>query len=89
VTLYVDPEADDALAALHATDPATAQRVEQTLDLIETDPGAAAVRRRALRPVGLRMLIVPRGTDEGDLAILWELDGDDPVVRYLGSDRFT
>lgn len=89
MTLYVDPEADEALAALHAADPVTARRVEQTLDLIETDPGAAAVRRRALRPVGLWMLIVPRGTDKDDLAILWELDGDDPVVRYLGSDRFT
>lgn len=35
------------------------------------------------------MLIVARDDDQDDLAILWELDGDDPVVRYIGSDRFT
>ncbi len=85
--LLFDPEPDDALDLLHATAPRVAERVERLLDLIEADPGAAAVRRRQIRPAQLWLLTVPVDAQD-DVAILWDLDGQDPVVRYIGPSSF-
>lgn len=87
VTLYLDPEPADALDHLHAVDPSLAARVEHLLDQVEREPGAEAVRRRYLRPPGLWMLTV-RTDDADDTAVLWDLDGQDPVIRYIGPASF-
>ena len=83
--LELDPEAADELARLWDTEPDTARRVEDVLDRIEANLGAADVRRRLLRPPGLWMLTVRRHTGL-DVVILWDLDGDVPVVRVLRDD---
>ena len=83
----MDPGAHDAMERLWAVEPAVAERVEQVLDLIEADPTSAAVRRRHLRPPGLWLLLVTRPTGP-DVMILWDLDGDTPVVRVLGDSIF-
>lgn len=89
VTLHVTPSAGDALDALHAANPKLSERVERALDLIEADPHSPAVRRRAMRPANCWMYVIPLDGDQDDIAILWALDeGDDPVVRYVGSARF-
>jgi len=35
------------------------------------------------------MHVVAVDGDQDDIAILWSLEGEDPVVRYVGSARFT
>jgi len=88
VTLQVTPSAGEALDALHVADPRLADRVEWALDLIESDPYSPAVRRRAMRPANCWMYVISVDGAQDDLAILWALEGDDPVVRYIGSARF-
>jgi hypothetical protein len=87
--LELDPEPADALDRLHETSPRVAERVERWLDRIEDDPGSAAVRRRQIRPAGLWLITVPSSPGEDEFAILWEMDGDTPVVRYLGPSSFS
>lgn len=83
----LDPEPLAELERLHQVDPRAAERVERMLDLIETDPGAAVVRRRHIRPPGLWMVTIGLD-DQNDLMILWDLDGHTPVVRHLGTSVF-
>lgn len=83
------PSAGDALDALHTADPSLAERVERALDLIESNPHSPAVRRRQMRPANCWMHVVAVDGDQDDIAILWSLEGEDPVVRYVGSARFT
>ncbi|MGY2066196.1 hypothetical protein [Blastococcus sp. SYSU DS0619] len=89
--LELDPEPAEVFDRLHHTDPATARRVDAWFDRIEADPGASAVRRRLIRPGRAWMIVVQRAdpTNTDDLAILWDLDGATPVVRYLGPATFT
>lgn len=87
MTLFLDPEPGEALDRLHALNPAVARRVEHLLDQVEADPSAARVRRRYLKPPGLWMLTVG-ADDSDDLAVLWDMDGQDPVVRYIGPASF-
>lgn len=54
------------------------------LDLIEEDPTDESVRRRLIRPGKVWAIAFARGDD--DYLILWDLDGDVPVIRYLGPD---
>ena len=81
--LELDPEAFAALEKLYATDPAAADVVDEWLDALQADPGQARVRRRHLRPPGL-WYIPFRLTATEDWMILWQLEGDVVVVRYLG-----
>ncbi|MDQ3105022.1 MAG: hypothetical protein M3Q87_07345 [Actinomycetota bacterium] len=88
MTLHVTPSAGDALEALHAADDKLAERVERALDLIESDPHSPAVRRRQMRPAQCWMYVVPVDGDQNDVAILWALEGGDPLVRYIGPASF-
>jgi hypothetical protein len=81
--LELDPEGYAALERLYATDAAAADVVDGWLDALEADPGQASVRRRHLRPPGL-WFIPFRLTATDDWMILWQLEGDKVVVRYLG-----
>ncbi len=81
--LELDPEALAALEQLYATDPAAADVVDEWLDALQADPGQARVRRRRLRTPGL-WYIPFRLTATDDWMILWQLDGEVVVVRYLG-----
>jgi hypothetical protein len=81
--LKLAPEALAALEKLYETDPEAADAVDEWLDALEADPGQARVRRRHLRPPGL-WYIPFRRTAMEDWMILWELDGDVVVIRYLG-----
>ena len=83
----LDPEPFEELERLHRVDARVAERVERVLDLIEADPGAAVVRRRRIRPPGLWMVTIDLD-DRDDLMLLWDLDGETPVVRHLGPSVF-
>lgn len=90
-TVYLDPEADEALQAL-LDDPLRvelARRVSTTLDQLEADPGAAAMRRHRFQTVGLWCVFVT-GDDE-TWALLWESLDDQAAtaaVRYLEPASF-
>lgn len=83
----MDPEPHDALVKLYKTDVALAARVDESLDRIEADPSDPMVRRRLIRPGRLWAISIPQ--PDRDYLILWDLDGDTPVVRYLGPDVLT
>lgn len=74
----MDPEPYDQLVALYQADPALAAKIDGQLDRIEANPADAGVRRRLIRPGRLWAIPVD------DYLILWDLDGEIPVVRYLG-----
>jgi hypothetical protein len=84
LVLELDPEAYDELVSLRDRDPDFADRVDEWLDRIEDDPTDVKVRRRLIRP-GRVWVITVAGADT-DYLILWDLDGDTPVIRYLGRD---
>jgi hypothetical protein len=84
--LEMDPEAHDMLVQVYDPDRALAARVDDWLDRIEADSSAGAVRRRLIRPGQIWAITVPDPGDGNDFLILWDLDGDVPVVRYLGPD---
>jgi hypothetical protein len=44
------------------------------------------VRRRFIRPGSLWAITVVDPAGEQDYLILWDLDGETPVIRYLGPD---
>jgi hypothetical protein len=85
--LEFDKDAADAKRALDAVNPLAADRVDHWLDLLETDHTSAEVRRQRLHRPALWLIRV-RAADGDDYAILWELDGEQPVVRYIGPDVF-
>jgi hypothetical protein len=89
--LYVDPEPGEALSALHEradqVGKALAVGVEQWLDAIEQHPGSSAVRQRRFMQAGLWVTAV-RGHFVSDWVILWETDGTDVDVRYIGPASF-
>lgn len=76
----MDPEAYDQLVKLHRTEPLLAAKIDEQLDRIEANPGDARVRRRLTRSGRLWAISVE------NYLILWDLDGEIPVVRYLGPD---
>jgi len=95
VNVYVDAVAQRVLAALHDTEPMTAERIEELLDVLEEDPGDLRVRRRALRAaaaarsdvVGPIWGFTVRGRD-ADYLVLWQAaaeDHDAVDVRYIGT----
>jgi hypothetical protein len=83
----MDPEPHDQLVQLYKTDPTLAEHVDEWLDRIEADPTDAAVRSRLIRP-GRLWAITITGPDQ-DYLILWDLDEDTAVIRYLGPDVLT
>ncbi len=86
IVLEMDPEAHDMLVRLHQTDQSLAARIDEWLDRIEVDPTAAVVRRRLIRPGQIWAITVPDPDGGEDFLILWDLDGEVPVIRYLGPD---
>ncbi|WP_141772603.1 hypothetical protein [Mycobacterium malmoense] len=87
LVLEMDPEPYDQLVRLYESNPTLAARVDEWLDRIEVDPTDPAVRRRLIRPGSVWAITVPESVQ--DYLILWDLDGDTPVIRYLGPDVLT
>jgi hypothetical protein len=85
--LEFDREAAAAKRALDAVNPRTADRVDDWLDRLEADHTSADVRRQRLHRPALWLIRV-RPPNGDDYAILWDLDGEQPVVRYIGPDVF-
>ncbi|MGH9115201.1 MAG: hypothetical protein ACRDWW_05160 [Acidimicrobiales bacterium] len=85
--LLFEEHADAVLTAMEA-DPTRAElldRVNEVLDLLETDPGNRRVRRRRYQLIAAWGVPV-RGNDE-DWLILWDFHEADVVaIRYLGAD---
>ncbi len=88
--LAYDAEAATALTRLERmqTQELLLRRVNEALDMLEADPGQAAVRRHRFTN-GLWCVVVAGPAEEG--AVLWELHPDEPetvVVQYLGPASF-
>lgn len=86
VVLELDPEAYDELVRLDAASPGLAERINEWLDRIEANPDDVAVRRRLIRPGRVWAISVVNPDGQPDYLILWDLDVETPVVRYLGPD---
>lgn len=90
MTVYFTPDADDALAELHtredAASGALAASIDRWLDLLEQDPGSSAVRHRRFS-TGLWAITIRDQPDFG-WVILWDTDGTDIDVRYIGPASF-
>ena len=81
--LKITPEADAALNALYERGQEhLLNRLEDALDRLAQDPGAADVRRRRIQPAGVWAITV------ADWVILWKQDGDTTVVQYVGPSPF-
>lgn len=87
MAMEFDPAADDAHRTLDMINPQMVDRIDEWLDRLESDHTQAIVRRNRLHRPAL-WLIVARAPDGDDYAILWDLDGDTVVIRYIGPDVF-
>ncbi|MHB1066291.1 MAG: hypothetical protein ACYC2Z_02495 [Candidatus Nanopelagicales bacterium] len=80
--LLLDPIPADVLDALHDAQPHVAQRLEECLDWIESDPVDPRARRRQFTN-GIRAITSVIGGEEW--LLLWEEDPDGTaVVRFIG-----
>jgi hypothetical protein len=86
VVLEMDPGPHDELVRLYDAQPALAERIDHWLDQIEADPADATVRRRLIRPGSLWAITIADPAGEQDCLILWDIDDETPVIRYLGPD---
>lgn len=86
LVLEMDPEPYDELVRLYEKHRRLAERVDDWLDRIEADPSDAGVRRRLIRPGQVWAINVVDPSGAQDVLILWDLDGQVPVIRYLGPD---
>jgi len=86
MSLLFSPEAERQLAALRADHRRGALygRVNEMLDLIESDPTDRRVRRRRYRQPPVRG--VPVSGSGHDWLILWGETADGNAVLYLGTD---
>lgn len=82
----MDPEPHDELVRLYDTHPALAERIDDCLDQIEANPADATVRRRLIRSGRVWAITIADPVGEQDYLILWDLDDQVPVIRYLGPD---
>lgn len=64
--------------------PRLADRIEETLDLLDRRPGDSRVRRARTTDPPLWVVTI-RGSG-AEWVLLWDLDGDEPFVRYAGPD---
>jgi hypothetical protein len=84
-----DPQPVQAYASLEkAGAGALLDAIDDAVDALEADPGAAAVRRRSF---GGGLWGIPVRDRTEDWLIIWEHDpgaGDVIVIRYLGADPF-
>lgn len=82
-----DEQPYEALNGLYSSGDPLGEVVDGWLDAIERNPRSAEVRKRLIRPGQVWAVSVrdPRG--QQDWMLLWGLDGDTPVVRYLGPER--
>lgn len=64
-----------------------ARRIEDWLDRLEQDPGAAIVRQRRPAEAGVWAITV-RQIAGDDWAIVWDSDGADIDVRHIGPASF-
>jgi hypothetical protein len=88
-TVEFDPQPLQAYASLDkAGAAALLDVVDDAIDALEADPGAAAVRRRSF---GDGLWGIPVRDRTEDWLIIWEHDPDADdviVIRYLGADPF-
>ena len=89
--VWLDPDVREILRAIEA-DAARrvlANRINDVLDRLETNPGDASLRRHRFHQRALWcVLVVAQGED---WAVLWEThptQADDVIVRYLGPASF-
>lgn len=83
------PEPLNAKRALDELNPRMADRVDDVLDLLEHDHTQPRVRRHRLQKPALWMIVVRAPDGDGDdYAILWDLDEDTVVIRYIGPNIF-
>lgn len=59
--------------------------IDDAVDILEADPGSAQARHRSF---GYGRWGISVRTAHEDWLVVWEMDGDVPVVRYLGDDPF-
>jgi hypothetical protein len=80
--LWLDPIPDDKLATLELSLPRVAERIDQVLDWIETDPPDPRCKRRRFSN---GMWAVSLVVDGVDWIVLWdENEADHPVIRFIG-----
>jgi hypothetical protein len=88
-TVEFDPQPLHAYASLDkAGAAALLDAVDDAIDALEADPGAAPVRRGSF---GDGLWGIPVRDRNGDWLIIWEYDPDADdviVIRYLGADPF-
>jgi len=91
--LWMDQEAQSTLTALYQTEPHTAERIDDMLDVLERDSSDPRVRRRGIRASSASLakltgalwgFSVP-GRDH-DFLVLWQQDDADVDVRSIGPD---
>jgi hypothetical protein len=81
--------ARQALARL-AADPSLGSLDKRTaywLQLLESNPGSAEVRRNRLQPPGVWVIRMPAPIG-ADWIILWTQENTDTVVHYIGPASF-
>ena len=82
VELLYSPQADDTLDTLEAdaTRTSLVQKINDALDLLESDPGSALCRRKRFALVDLwGMPVIDRGEE---WLILWELTSSEAVLIH-------
>ncbi len=83
--LVFEPDAYDAYVKI--TDERVLDRLDEVLDQLERDPGAATVRQHRFVDPPVWCVVVPAAGE--DWAVLWDLDSeteDAPtvIVHYIG-----
>jgi hypothetical protein len=88
-TVEFDPQPLQAYTGLEKTSAQTLlDAIDDAIDALEADPGAATVRRRSF---GDGLWGIPVRDRTEDWLIIWEHDPDADdliVIRYLGTDPF-
>lgn len=84
--LLLEEATDAALTSLEADSGRheLLARVNEVLDILEDDPGDRRVRRRRYQIIDTWG--VPVHGDGEDWLVLWDLQGSQVVIRYLGPD---
>lgn len=87
--IRLSPEADAALDTLDLIrDDQLLRAIDDAINLLATEPGSAAARRRSFQGAGFGMTV---RTPHENWLIVWEPDPADPAiirVRYIGPDPF-
>lgn len=84
--LQFDDDPWDEFERLRTDDIALARAADRVFDDLEADPRKPYLTRTYLRPRGIYKVVVPTAAGYSDHMILWDLDDDVVVIRYLGPD---